>query len=441
VSPCVGDSAGGVRCGIIVRIPYRDVETTTDPRCVTMRLTHLSLTNFRNYSRLELDLPEGVTLLQGDNAQGKTNLLESIYYLATSRSPQTSAEMELVNWLVRDDIAVFTRLVADILWDGRTQRVELVLAPAANGRANGLTFRKQIRINGVPKRAMDLIGLVNVVIFRPQDIDLVSGSPSLRRRYLDAMLCQLDNQYCRTLALYNRVLNQRNCLLRTLRERTCDPAQLEFWDDRLVEHGCYVTARRYDGLFALSRIALELHQDMTEQREPLALLYRPSISCSDSAPPDGEAVLSPLTDEWHLGRTPASSMVSAFREALRGSRKEEIARGLTLVGPHRDDFRFLSAAVDLSIYGSRGQQRTAALTLKLAETEVVRRVKGYWPVLLLDDVMSELDGQRRLRLMELVTGATQTVITTTDVDAYSIQFLSKVARYRVREGRLEQLED
>ena len=288
---------------------------------------------------------------------------------------------------------------------------------------------------------MDLIGLVNVVIFRPQDIDLVSGSPSLRRRYLDAMLCQLDNQYCRTLSMYNRVLNQRNCLLRTLRERACDPAQLEFWDDRLIEHGSYVTARRTDAMFALNRIALDLHQEMTEPREPLALFYKPSIPRPDSEAADDRAVNAPLADEWHLGKTAVSALAEAFRGALHSSRKEEIARGLTLVGPHRDDFRFLSSAVDLSIYGSRGQQRTAALTLKLAETEVVRRVKGHWPVLLLDDVMSELDGQRRHRLMELVNGATQTVITTTDVDAYSIQFLSKVARYRVKEGRLEPLED
>ena len=405
-----------------------------------MRLTHLSLTNFRNYSRLELDLPEGVTLLQGDNAQGKTNLLESIFYLATSRSPQVASELEVVNWLIRDDITAFTRLVAEILWDGKSQRVELVLAPAANGRGNGTTFRKQIRINGVPKRAMDLIGLVNVVIFRPQDIDLVAGSPSLRRRYLDAMLCQLDNHYCRTLSMYNRVLNQRNCLLRTLRERACDPTQLEFWDERLVEHGSYVTARRCDSLYALRRVAMELHEDMTEQREPLTLLYRPSIPVPDAEPADGEAASSPLANGWHLGTTVASSLAPIFREALHAARREEIARGLTLVGPHRDDFRFLSSTVDMSIYGSRGQQRTAALTLKLAETEVVRRVKGYWPVLLLDDVMSELDGQRRLRLMELVNGATQTVITTTDVDAYSVQFLSKVARYRVKEGRLEPLE-
>jgi DNA replication and repair protein RecF len=228
-----------------------------------MMITHLSLTNFRNYTRLELNLPEGITLLQGDNAQGKTNLLESIYYLATSRSPQAGSDVEVVNWLVRDDPMACVRLVAEVKWDGKTQRLELTLVPANNPRSSSPTFRKQIRVNGAPKRAMDLIGLVNVVIFRPQDIDLVAGAPSARRRYLDAMLCQIDNCYCRSLQMYNRVLSQRNCLLRTLRERSGDESQLNFWDERLIENGAYIFARRRDALLGLDRLARAIHRDVT----------------------------------------------------------------------------------------------------------------------------------------------------------------------------------
>ena len=402
-----------------------------------MMITHLSLTNFRNYTRLELNLPEGITLLQGDNAQGKTNLLESIYYLATSRSPQAGSDVEVVNWLVRDDPLACARLVAEVKWDGKTQRLELILAPGNNARSASPTFRKQIRVNGVPKRAMDLIGLVNVVIFRPQDIDLVAGAPGGRRRYLDAMLCQLDNRYCRSLQMYNRVLSQRNCLLRTLRERSGDESQLDFWDERLIEHGTYITARRRDAFLGLDRFGQVIHRDMTEQKEHLRLSYQPSlpVPAADGAE---QAKLSPGTD-WTLTGT-EEDLALAFQTGLQDARKEEIARGMTLTGPHRDDFRFLSTDVDLTVYGSRGQQRTAALTLKLAETEVVRQVKGHWPILLLDDVMSELDGQRRRRLMDLVDGATQTLITTTDVDAYSVQFLDRVVRYQVKEGRLEQLD-
>jgi len=398
-----------------------------------MVITHLSLTNFRNYTRLELDLPQGIILLQGDNAQGKTNLLEAIYYLATSRSPQTNSDVEVINWLARRDAMAFARLMVDVKWDGKTHRIELVLTPANNSSSLSGGFRKQIRINGVAKRAMDLIGLFNVVIFRPQDIDIVAGTPAARRRYLDAMLCQIDNHYCRALQSYNRVLTQRNCLLRTLRERNGDVSQLEFWDDRLVEHGAYVIARRGLAIVALNHFAQAIHHDITDGLEHLVLAYQPSFSTLTETQRAAAVA-------WDDLETTKTSLSPTFGASLKQSRREEIARGVTLVGPHRDDFRFLLPDIDLTIYGSRGQQRTAALSLKLAEAEVVRQVKGYWPILLLDDIMSELDGARRRRVLELINSAAQTLITATDVDVYSVQFLSQVLRYRVREGQIERLE-
>jgi DNA replication and repair protein RecF len=404
-----------------------------------MMISHLSLTNFRNYARLELDLPAGITLLQGDNAQGKTNLLESIYYLATSRSPQAGADWEVINWLVRNDPLAFARLVADVRWNGGAQRIELTLVPSPGARSNSPVFRKQIRINGVSKRAMDLIGLVNVVIFRPQDIELVSDAPGNRRRYLDAMLCQLDSRYCRALQLYNQVLNQRNCLLRQLRERGGGADQMVFWDQRLAEHGAYITTRRQEALERLDQFSQPIHLDMTDQKERLSLHYQPSLPLAVSQQADSGRPGTPATGEWKAEDAAITELAHEFRAGLQKMHHEELARGATLLGPHRDDFRFLLADGDLTVYGSRGQQRTAALALKLAETELVRQIKGHWPILLLDDVMSELDGARRTRLMELVNGATQTLMTTTDIDAYSVGFLSHVTRYQVREGRLERL--
>jgi DNA replication and repair protein RecF len=410
-----------------------------------MIIHHLSLTNFRNYARLELDLEPGISLFQGDNAQGKSNLLESIYYLATSRSPQTGSDVELVSWLVRDDPLAFARLVADIEWNGGAQRIELTLAPAPTGaRGAAANFRRSIRINGLPKRAMDLIGLVNVVIFRPQDIELVSDGPAVRRRYLDAMLCQLQIQYCRTLAVYNRVLNQRNCLLRQLRERGGGEDQLAFWDQRLAEHGAYITACRQEALERLDVLSHPIHLEITEHREQLRLSYQPSCalpSMPGAAPlaPERFNLLASGPSNAQCG--PVLELTQAFLAGLQRVRREEIARGITLVGPHRDDFRFLLADADLTTYGSRGQQRTAALAVKLAETELVQQVRGHWPILLLDDIMSELDGQRRQRLMALVNGASQTLITTTHVDAYSVSFLNQANRYHIKEGRLDVVRD
>ena len=407
-----------------------------------MIIHHLSLTNFRNYARLELDLQPGITLFQGDNAQGKSNLLESIYYLATSRSPQTSSDAELVNWLVRDDPLAFSRLVGDVRWNGDTQRIELTLAPAqAGGRAGAVNFRRSIRINGAPKRAMDLIGLVNVVIFRPQDIELVSDAPGVRRHYLDAMLCQLQALYCRTLQSYNRILSQRNCLLRQLRERGGSEDQLIFWDQRLAEHGAYITACRQEALERLDALSHPIHLEITEHKEQLRLSYQPScaIPAATSYSPDRPSLFTPGPRAADGACGPVQELAQAFLAALQGLRREEIARGISLVGPHRDDFRFLLADADLTTYGSRGQQRTAALAVKLAETELVQQIRGHWPILLLDDVMSELDGQRRQRLMALIDGASQTLLTTTHVDAYSVSFLNQVKRYHIMEGRLEGL--
>jgi DNA replication and repair protein RecF len=380
-----------------------------------MRLTHLSLHNFRNFVRLHLDLPPGVTVLLGDNAQGKTNLLEAIYYLATTRSPHSGTDRELVNWLAADDEPLpYARLVGSVERGTGELRIEVTLTQHTN---NNSRYRKQIRLNGVAKRAMDLMGQLNVVLFLPEDIALVSGSPSRRRRYLDVMLCQIDPQYCRALSRYNQTVTQRNALLRDLRERGGDRDQLAFWDERLVENGTYLVVRRHKTLAALDELALRVHSELTDGAEVLHLRYLPSVELD--------------------GRPEGDSAREAFRVQLEALHRREIAAGMTLVGPHRDEVRFLINEVDAGVYGSRGQQRTVALALKLAEVDLMRRETGEYPVLLLDDVLSELDTHRRRFLVRCLNdGPQQAIITTTDLHALPQALLRRCQLWRVETGRL-----
>jgi DNA replication and repair protein RecF len=380
-----------------------------------MRLTHLSLHNFRNYVRLDLDLPPGVTVLVGDNAQGKTNLLEAIYYLAISRSPHAGADREMVNWLaVEQEPLPYARLVGRVARRAGEVSIEITLTQQAN---NGARYRKQIRLNGVAKRAMDLLGQITVVLFLPEDIALVSGSPSRRRRYLDATLCQIDPPYCRALSRYNQVVTQRNALLRDLRERGGDPGQLAFWDERLVEHGAYLVARRRETLVRLDELTRTVHGELTDGQEGLRLRYLPSVELD--------------------GLETADAIVAAFQTQLEALRRREIAAGMTLIGPHRDEVRFLIDEVDAGIFGSRGQQRTVTLALKLAEVDLMRLETGEHPLLLLDDVLSELDVNRRRFLVDrLDNGPEQAIITTTDLNTIPEAFLERCRLWKVQMGRL-----
>jgi DNA replication and repair protein RecF len=381
-----------------------------------MRLTHLTLHNFRNYVRLDLDLPPGVGVMCGDNAQGKTNLLEAIYYLATSRSPHAGADREIVNWLTAErEPLPYARLVGRVARAAGDVTVEITLTRQENDAGR---YHKQIRLNGVAKRAMDLLGQLNVVLFLPEDIALVSGAPSLRRRYLDATLCQIDAAYCRELSRYNRIVTQRNALLRDLRERGGDPAQLAFWDERLVEHGGHVVARRRKALVTLDELAHAVHAEITDGAEQLHLQYVPSVELAEEETPE--------------------QIAATFRAQTLALRQREIPAGVTLVGPHRDEMRFQIDDVDSGVYGSRGQQRTAALALKLAEVGLMRRETGEHPVLLLDDVLSELDAHRRRFLLHFLDdGPQQAIITTTDLHNLPAAFLQRCQIWHVHMGRLQ----
>ena len=384
-----------------------------------MRLTHLSLHNFRNYVRLDLDLEPGVTLLVGDNAQGKTNLLEAVFYLATSRSPHAGADREIVNWLVTEQEPLpYTRLVGRVARGSSELGIEITLVQHEN---NNDRYRKQIQINGVAKRAMDLLGQLNVVLFLPQDIDLISGSPGGRRRYLDVTLCQVAPTYCRSLSRYNQILSQRNALLRDLRERGGgSPEQMAFWDGQLVEHGTRLVAGRREALEGLGALARGVHRELTAGEERLDVSYEPSLEIA--------------------GCGTEAQIEAAFRNQLASLRRREMAAGMTLVGPHRDDVRFVVDDMDAGVYGSRGQQRTIALALKLAEVECMNRRTAEQPVLLLDDVLSELDAHRRAFLMHaLENGPQQSILTTTDLHTLPAAFLRRCALWRVEMGRLREI--
>jgi DNA replication and repair protein RecF len=391
-----------------------------------LRLKRLTLVNFRNYSRLSLTLTQPLTLLQGENAQGKSNLLEAIYMLATSRSPRAGSDREWLNWLAEEEIQPFARIEAEVERTDRTERIEITLMKDNQG-SNGGASRKQIRINGVNRRALDLLGHLNVVLFVPQDVDLVAGGPALRRRYLDITLCQISPAYCRSLSTYNRVIVQRNHLLRRLRERTGESEQLRYWDDTLTERGAEIVVWRRRTVQTLDELTAAIHRDLTGSAETLALRYAPSLPISAPVQHGLDTGLGPNPSE-------VADVRGQFQEYLSQIQRQEILQGVSLVGPHRDDLRFVVNARDLHVYGSRGQQRTAALSLKLAEMRLMEKATGEHPVLLLDDVMSELDAPRRQYLLRAVGGSQQAILTTTDFHLFPDAFLTKVEQMQVTEG-------
>mgnify|MGYP005838989075 CR=1 FL=1 len=393
-----------------------------------MHIAHLSLTNLRNYTRLELDLQPRIHIFQGENAQGKTNLLEAIYYLATTKSPLASSDRQLIHWAAGEvdpvsQVIPYAHAGVRFVRAGEEHTLEatLVLEPAGEGEAKTLSLRRQLLLDGVPRRALDIVGALNAVLFLPQDVTLVAGPPVERRRYLDVTLCQVDAVYCRTLSRYNRVITQRNALLRRLRERQAGIAELDYWDEQLAKLGAYVLAKRCWVVGELGREAARIQAALTGGGEHLELGYR-NTAIERSG--EGDALLAEAEHERR------------FRQALRAARGEEIARGMTVIGPHRDDVHFLLNGIDATIFGSRGQQRTIALALKLAEVSLIEEQTSEKPVLLLDDVISELDQQRCELLFEAIARVDQVLITTTHLTHYAADLLSSAILWRIAAGAI-----
>lgn len=408
-----------------------------------MQVSSLSLTNFRNYSRLELDLPGNVILLHGDNAQGKTNFLESIYFLATTRSPHASQEQQLMNWdaLRHPDPVIVSRLVAEVHRPDSTRHLEMRLILENRGQSlNGQgVFRREALVNRRKVRLMDLLGQLRVVLFLPEDVDLATGPPVDRRRYLNITLCQVDASYCRHLAEYNKVLEQRNALLRRLAEgRARHSAEiLQILTEKLVEPAGHVVRKRALFLAEMAREAQDIFfRDLIGGRESLRFNYLPGWYTNGRRTADTLVA----EGEW-LQQNQALGDIQARIEAeFAAAQQTDLARGTSTVGPHRDDWTILINGRDLGQYGSRGQVRTAVLALKLAEINWMKNATNDVPILLLDEVVAELDQQRREALLGYVVdqvkgrAMSQALVTATDPDMLTPAFLASATRMTVREG-------
>ena len=386
-------------------------------------ISRLSLINFRNLVELELDLALGVSVFFGSNAQGKTTLLEAIYLLAIARSYRAENEREVVNFqsATEGGQAVVGGIVEKngerlAVYVGY-QSVPHETAPQGDESATGTkgyTVRKEIRVSRVRRTATELVGMVNSVLFTADDIQLVFGPPTGRRRYLDILVSQADNQYLKGLQRYQRVVQQRNQLLRLVRDGRAGADELEFWDGELVREGAWLTWKRHEAMKTLYPWCAQRHRDLSGSEEDFRLEYRPSVPVAKDV----------------------TAIENNFRETLAALQSKEWATAVTAAGPHRDDFSLLIDGVDMGTFASRGQARTIALTLRLAEAAYLSSVRQEAPIILLDDVLSEMDSSRRLKVMEQVTQYQQVLITTTDLELVRDYFGPTASYFQVGDGKV-----
>jgi DNA replication and repair protein RecF len=395
-----------------------------------MQLKHLSLTNFRSLTRLDIELPRRAAVLVGSNAQGKTSVLEAIYFLAAFTSFQTHVDRQIVNFHEAKNPLAVTRLVADYQRGKIKHRLEarLILEPTG---VNGQRLRKEILLDGAKRHANDVIGHFNAVIFVPQMSQIIEGGPDERRRYLNLALAQAVPSYARALGEYNQALTQRNALLKALNERGGNSDQLQVWDEALVKFGAQIILWRIQAVQEIERFASRIHHELTRGTEILRLAYEPAF---DPLPkPSGQLGLK-LDTVIDRSSLDLNEIQEGFLARLKQIRSEEIARGVTTIGPHRDDLRFIINKADVSDYGSRGQLRTTLLALKLAEVEWMKDRTGEWPVILLDEVMAELDVNRRADLLKYVDKDQQVLFTTTDLNFFTPEFLEGSDIWDVKDG-------
>ncbi len=403
-----------------------------------MHIRHLSLTNYRNYGRLELDLPLGPTLLHGNNAQGKTNLLEAVYYLATTRSPHAEQDQQLINWDAdaTEDPVIVGRLVAHVVTQKEERLLEMRLIKEQ--KPGQISFRREALINRRKVRLMDFLGNLRVVLFLPEDIQLITGSPSQRRRYLDITLCQTDPVYCRTLSTYNKNLEQRNALLRQLAEGTNSKDLLPVYDEKLVNLGSVIFARRAAFCQAMAREAQRIHYEaLTDGLEFIRLQYLPRLADNGRRNDEQTAQMVQLGEWLQQPETTEQDIRKQYVAALQMSLNSDIARGASSIGPHRDDWQIQVNGRNLGAFGSRGQQRSAILALKMAEIHWMTQNTQETPILLLDEVVAELDEQRRALLLHYVKDAAQALLTATDPGMFTAGFLREAATMLVRNGRVQ----
>ncbi len=339
-----------------------------------MIIRSLEIADYRNYDSLHIDFDSGTNILYGDNAQGKTNILEAIYMSATTKSHKGSKDKDVVNFN-KEEAHIRTYLEKE----GIETRVDMHL------RRNK---SKGIAIDGQKiKKAAQLLGLLNVVFFSPEDLSIIKNGPAERRRFVDMELCQLDQFYLYNLNNYNKIVNQRNKLLKDMYFNPSLRDTLNIWDSQLISFGSKIIERRKLFVEQLNEIILEIHRKLSGGRENLVIQYEPDV------------------------------IIEEYDQKLAVNQERDIKLKQTTTGPHRDDFSFLVGDIDIRKFGSQGQQRTAALSLKLSEIELVKKMTKDNPVLLLDDVLSELDSNRQNYLLGTI-GNIQTIITCTGLDEF-----------------------
>lgn len=364
---------------------------------INMIIKSLELLNYRNYRKENISFDKGINILYGDNAQGKTNILEAIYLSITSKSHRSSKDKELINFLEDESHIKVIIEKKDI-----ENRIDIHIKKNKS---------KGIAINSIPlKRASDLFGLANVIFFSPEDLSIIKNSPNERRKFIDIELCQLNKIYLNTLMEYNKVLNQRNKLLKDLSFRTDLLDTLELWDSQLIKYGKELISQREKFISHLNDIIKDIHSDLTTNKENLEIFYDKSVS------------------------------IEEFESKLKKFRDSDLKFKNTSIGPHRDDIAFYiiqkeNEKIDARRFASQGQQRTVALALKLAEIELVKFFIGDYPILLLDDVLSELDQSRQLKLLDSIKHI-QTIITCTGIDEFIKKNISISRNFFVKNGSI-----
>lgn len=410
-----------------------------------MYLSHFSLTNFRNFARLDIDVPRGPVIVYGDNAQGKTSLLEAIYYLATFMSFHATNDQQLIHLWAEKEPVVVSRIATTFYRSAdqasnaphKANRIEVRLIVDENGGNGARRLRKEILLDGVKKKVSEVIGSFTAVLFLPQMLQIIEGSPDDRRRYLNLAMAQVLPHFAATLTDYNQVVSQRNALLKQLAEKGIDSrnaaGQLAYWDEQLARKGSEIISHRIRAIKDLDRIAARVHRDLTQGQEALRLSYIPSFELLQA--PVGQFAL-PINTVIDRSSLSQEKIYERFIDLIQQSRPEELARGITKYGPHRDELRFLSNQLDLGIYGSRGQVRSAVMSMKLAEVAWMKERSGEWPVLLLDEVLAELDPIRRVDLLHYLLESEQAVMTTTDLDMFDEKFVRTAQVWHVTAGQI-----
>jgi DNA replication and repair protein RecF len=369
-------------------------------------------------------------LVVGDNAQGKTSLLEAVFYLATFSSFHASSDRQLINLLIAQDALSVARIVAEYWRGGRTHRLEVRVILDAVG-PSGRRVRKEVLVDGVKRGVGQAVGNFLAVLFLPQMMQIIEGGPEERRRYLNLALAQVVPGYAEALSNYQQALQQRNALLKLLAERGGPVEQLEYWDGLLAQYGATILLARLNAVQEMERLAARIHLRLTRNQEVLRWIYQPAY---DPLPqPEGQYKLAIQTPVQRTGFT-YEQLRRGFVERLLALRNEEIGRGVTTIGPHRDELRFWSNGLDLGEFGSRGQVRTALLSAKLAEAAWMREKTGEWPVMLLDETLAELDVQRRADLLESQDEVQQVLMTTTDLKLFPEEFVHSSRVWWVKDG-------